>query len=102
MSPRKLCYYENCHVVNYASEPVNNVANCSHSTSISSSGFVWQPVDFNKSVHKHVSSGVVKNFPSVNASETFCTVDKCKNRFNDLWIQFLVLLSPLNYGYRFM
>ena len=87
--------------MNYVFEPLNNVANCSRSTSTSSSGFVCQPVRFNKSVHKHKSSSVVnKPIPSVNASERFCTIVKCKNKFYD-WMQFLILFSlvTLNYGY---
>ena len=84
--------------MNYVSESVNNVVNCSRSFSTSSSGFVCQPVRFNKSVHKHISSSVVnKPTTSVDASETF----KRKYKFYDVWIQFLILflLVTLNYGY---
>ena len=57
--------------MNYVSESVNNVVNCSRSFSTSSSGFVCQPVRFNKSVHKHISSSAVnKPTPSVDASAT--------------------------------
>ena len=74
--------------MNYASESVN-VVNCSCSFSTSSSGFVCQPVHFNKSVHKHINSSVVnKPTPSVDASETLCTIVKCKNKFYDVWIVF--------------
>ena len=67
--------------MNYASESVN-VVNCSCSFSTSSSGFVGQPAHFNKSVHKHINSSVVnKPTPSVDASETLCTIVKCKNKF---------------------
>ena len=52
---------KNHKVANYVSEPVNNVVYCSRSTSMSSGGFVRQPVCFNKSVHKHLSSSVVNN-----------------------------------------
>ena len=45
---------KNCNPVNYVSEPVNNVVNCSCSTSTSSIGFVCQVVGFNKYVHKHI------------------------------------------------
>ena len=51
---------------------------------------------------KHISSSVVnKPIPSFNASETFCTVVKSKNKFYDVQIQFLILFSlvNLNYGY---
>ena len=41
-----------CKAVNYVSKSVNNVVNCSRSFSTSSSGFICQPVRFNKSVHK--------------------------------------------------
>ena len=88
--------------MNYVSESVNNVVNCSRSFSTSSSGFVCQPVRFNKSVHKHISSSVVnKPTPSVDASETLCAIVKCKNKFYDVWIQLLILflLVTLNYGY---
>ena len=74
--------------MNYASESVN-VVNCSCSFSTSSSGFVCQPVHFNKSVHKHINSSVVnKPTPSVDASETLCTIVQCKNKFYDVWIVF--------------
>ena len=88
--------------MNYVSESVNNVVNCSRSFSTSSSGFVCQPVRFNKSVHKHISSSAVnKPTPSVDAGETLCAIVKCKNKFYDVWIQFLILflLVTLNYGY---
>ena len=72
--------------MNYVSESVNNVVTCSHSFSTSSSGFVCQPFCFNKSVHKHISSSVVnKPIPSVDTSETLCTIVKCKNKFYDVW-----------------
>ena len=93
---------KNSNPVNYVSEPVNNVVNCSCSTSTSCSGFVCQVVGFNKYVHKHISSSVVnKPIPSINASETFFTIVKCKNKFYDVWIEFLILFSlvTLNYGY---
>ena len=51
---------------------------------------------------KHISSSVVdKPIPSFNASETFCTIVKSKNKFYDVQIQFLILFSlvNLNYGY---
>ena len=77
--------------MNYVSESVNDVFNCCCSFSTSSSGFVCQPVRFNRSVHKHISSIIVhKPTPSVDASETFIIV-KCKNKFDDVWIQFLIL-----------
>ena len=89
--------------MNYdVSEPVNNVFNCSRSFSLSSSGFVCQPDRFNKSAHKHISSSVAnKPIPSVDAGETFCTIVKCKSKFYDAWIQFIILFSlvTLNYGY---
>ena len=47
--------------MNHVSKPVINVANCSRSISISSSGFVRQPVCFDKSVHEHISSSVAIN-----------------------------------------
>ena len=48
-------------------------------------GFLCQPVRFNKSVHKHISSSVVnKPTPSVDASETLCAKVKCKNKFCDV------------------
>ena len=57
-----------------------------------SSGFVCQPVC--KAVHKHISSSVVnKPIPSVDASETFFIIVKCKNKFYDVWIEFLILFS---------
>ena len=66
--------------MNYVSESVNNVVNCSRSFPTSSSGFVCQPVRFNKSVHKHISSSVInKHTPHVNASETLCAIVTCKN-----------------------
>ena len=77
--------------MNYVSGSVNNVVNCSRSFSTSFSGFVCQPVHFNKSVHKHIISRVVnKPTPSIDASET-CTIVKSKNKFYDAWIQLLVL-----------
>ena len=47
------------------------------------------------------SSVVNKPTPSVDASVTFCTIVKCKNKFFDVWIQFLILFSlvTLNCGY---
>ena len=98
---RKSTIVKSRNVVNYVIESVN-VANCSRSFSTSSSGFVCQPVRFNKSVHKHISSSVVnKPTPSVDASKTLCAIVKCKNKFYDVWIQFLILflLVTLNYGY---
>ena len=63
--------------MNYVSEPVNNVVNCSRTFSTSSSVFVCQPVRFNKSVYKHISSSVVnKATLSVDAAATFCTIVK--------------------------
>ena len=100
--PRKSTIIKNRNSVNYASDPVNNVVNCSHSFSTSSSVFVCQPVRFNKSVHKHTSSSVVNKPTSpVDTSATFYTIVKCKNKFYDVWIQFfiLLLLVTLNYGY---
>ena len=41
--------------VTYDSESVNNVVICSSSFSTSPSGFVCQPVPFNKSIDKHIS-----------------------------------------------
>ena len=99
---RESTIVKNRNAVNYVSESVNNVVNCSRSFSTSSSGFVRQPVRFNKSVHKHISSSVVnKPTPSVDASKTLCAIVKCKNKFYDVWIQFLILflLATLNYGY---
>ena len=98
---RKSTIVKNRNAVNYVSESVN-VVNCSRSFPTSSSGFVCQPVRFNKSVHKHISSSVVnKATPSVDASETLCAIVRCKNKFYDVWIQFLILflLVTLNYGY---
>ena len=67
--------------MNYVSEPVNNVVNCSLSTYTSSIGFVCQPIHF-KSVHKHISSSVFnKPIPSFNASETFCTELNVRTNF---------------------
>ena len=61
---------KSCNPVNYVSESFNNVVNCSCSFPTRSSGFVCQPVHFNKSVHKHISWSVVnKSTPSVDASE---------------------------------
>ena len=92
---------KNRNAVNYVSESVNVVnGNCSFPTS--SSGFVRQPVHFNKSVHKHITLSVVKKpTPPVDASETLCAIVKCKNKFYDVWIQFLILflLVTLHYGY---
>ena len=83
---------KNCKAVNYVSESVNDVVNCCCSFSTSSSGFVCQPVRFDKSVHKHISSIIVhKPSPSVDASETLCIIVKCKNKFDDVWIQFYIL-----------
>ena len=99
---RESTIVKNRNAVNYVSESVNNVVNCSRSFPTSSSGFLRQPVRFNKSVHKHISSSVVnKPTPSVDASETLCKIVKCKNKFFDVWIQFLILflLVTLNYGY---
>ena len=100
---RKSTIVKISNAVNYVSESVNNVVNCSQSFFTSSSGFVCQLVRFNKSVHKHISSSVVnKPTPSVDASETLCTIVKCKNKFYDVWIQFLILfllVITLNYGY---
>ena len=68
---------KSCNPVNYVSQSFNNVVNCSCSFPTSSSGFVCQPVRFNKSVHKHISSIVVnKPTPSVDASETCSIVKK--------------------------
>ena len=88
--------------MNYVSQPVNNVVTCTQSISASCSGFVCQSVCFNKCVHKHISSSVViKSIPSINVSETFCTIVKCKSKFYDVWKQLLILFSlvTLNYGY---
>ena len=86
----------------YVSQLVNNVVTCAQFISISCSGFVCQSVCFNKSVHKHISSSVViKPIPSINASETLCTIVKSKSKFYDVWKQLLILFSlvTLNYGY---
>ena len=56
---RKSTIVKNRNAVNYVSESVNNVVNCSRSFPTSSSGFVRQPVHFNKSVHNHISSSVL-------------------------------------------
>ena len=99
---RKSTIVKNRNAVNYVSESVNNVVNCSRSFPSSSSGFLRQPVRFNKSVHKHISSSVVnKPTPSVDASKTLCAIVKCKTEFYDVWIQFLILflLVTLSYGY---
>ena len=99
---RKSTIVKNSNAANYVNESVNNVVNCSCSFFTSSSGFVCQLVRFNKSVHKHISSSVVnKPTPSVDASKTLCAIVKCKNKFYDVWIQFLILflLVTLNYGY---
>ena len=73
--------------MNYVSESVNDVVNCSPSFPTSSSDFVRQPARFNKSVHKHISSSVVnKPTPSVDASKTLSAIVKCKNKFYDVWI----------------
>ena len=73
----KITIVKNYNAVNYVSEPVNNAVNCSCSTS-SSNGFACQPVRFNKSVHKHISSNVVnKPIPSVND----CMIVKCKKKY---------------------
>ena len=75
--PRKSTIVKNRNAVNYVSEPVNNAVNCCRSFSTSSSVFVCQPVLFNKSVHKHISSSVVKKpAPSVDASAAFCKIVK--------------------------
>ena len=65
--------------MNYVNEPVNNVVNYS-SFSTSSSGYVNLLVLINQVLHTSV---VNKPIPSVNASETFCTIVKCKNKFYD-------------------
>ena len=76
--PRKSTIVKNSNAVNYVSESVNNFVNCCRSFSASSSVFVCQPVCFNKSIHKHISSSVNnKSSPSVLASATFCTIVKC-------------------------
>ena len=52
--------------------------------------------------HKQISSSVVnKPTPSVDASKTLCAIVKCKTKFYDVWIQFLILflLVTLSYGY---
>ena len=93
---RKSTIVKNCNAVSYDSESVNNAVNCSRSFSTSSSGFVCQHVRFNKSVYKHISSSVVnKPTPFVDASETFCPIVKCKNKFYDVKINFMM------YGYSF-
>ena len=99
---RKSTIVKNSNAANYVNESVNNVVNCSCSFFTSASGFVCQLVHYNKSVHKHISSNVVnKPTPSVDARETLCTIVKCKNKFYDVWIQFVILflLVTLNYGY---
>ena len=84
----KSAIIKNRNTVNYVSKSVNNVVNPSRSFPTSSSGFVCQPVCFNKSVHKHISPSVVnKPTTSVDASET-CAMVKCKNRFFDIWYSF--------------
>ena len=98
---RKSTIVKNRNAVNYVSESVSNV-NCSRSFPSSSSGFLRQPVGFNKSVHKQISSSVVnKPNPSVDASKTLWAIVKCKTEFYDVWIQFLILflLITLSYGY---
>ena len=86
---RKSIIAKNCNAVNYVSKSVNSDVNCICYFSQSSDGFVCQPVRFNKSVHKHISSSVVnKPTPSVYAIETLCTIVKCKNEFYDVWIVF--------------
>ena len=98
---RKSTILKNRNAMNYVSEPVKRVVNCSRSTSTSSSGFVCQPVRFNKSVHKHVSSWVVnKPILSINPSETFRTIGKCRNKFYDVWVQFLILFSLVSLNYK--
>ena len=49
----------------------------------------------------NISSVVNKPTPSVDASETLYIIVKCKNKFYDVWIQFLIsfLIVTLNYGY---
>ena len=60
---------------------MNNVVNLYRS-----SGFACQTVRFIKHVHKAISSSIVnKPIPSADASETFCTTVKCKNKFYDVW-----------------
>ena len=97
---RKSTIVKNRNAVNYVSESVNNVVNCSRSFPSSSSGFLRQPVRFNKSVHKQISSSVVNGPTSADASKT-CSIVKCKTEFYDVWIQFLILflLVTLSYGY---
>ena len=56
---RKSTIVKSRSAVNYVSEHVNNAVNYSRSTLTSSSGFVCQPVCFNKSIHKHISLSVV-------------------------------------------
>ena len=50
----------------------------------------------------HISPNVVnKTIPSVDASETFCTIVKSKSKVYEVWIQYLILFSlvTLKYGY---
>ena len=103
--PRKCLHkstvVKNRNAVNFVSESVNAV-NCSRLFPTSSSGFLRQPVRFNKSAHKHISSTVVnKPTASVDASKTLCAIVKCKTKFYDAWIQFLILFLQvtLSYGY---
>ena len=99
---RKSTIVKNHNAVNYVSESANNVVNCSRSFPSSSSDFLRQPVQFNKSVHKQISSSVVnKPTLSVDASKTLHAIGKCKTEFYDVWIQFLnlFLLVTLSYGY---
>ena len=58
---RKSTIVKNRNAVNYVSESVNNVVNCSRSFSTSSSGFVCQPFRFSRSAHKHISSSVINS-----------------------------------------
>ena len=88
--------------MNYVSESINNVVNFSGSFSTTFSGFICQPVRFNKSLPKHITSSVVnKPNPSADAGETLCTIVKCKNKFYDEWMQCLILflLVTLSDGY---
>ena len=99
---RESTIIKNRNAVNYFSESVNNVLNCSCSFPTSFSGFVCQPVRFNESVHKHISSSVAnKPTPSVDTSETLRAIAKCKNKFYAVWTQFFILflLVTLNHGY---
>ena len=99
---RKSTIVKNRKAVNYVSESVNNIVNCSRSFPSSSSGFLFQPVRFNKSVHKHISSSIVnKPTLSVDASKRLCAIAKYKTKFYDVWIQFsiLFLLVTLSCGY---